>query len=280
VELLQASTQARNQAIQRFTDSQLEGVGRQAAQKELDKYTAMHKDIENMVFKAVPKMSNEYTTFQDVYKNVYGDAYERYLPLLLGAKRPTGEFLTANEAVVGQAFKSAENMRDMKMLLGESQQGKDLLARSAMDWVRSKNILDADGLVNPTKMQSVLNSNKAIVEALPESVQQGLRDDLATGKAVTARIAQLESRKKAAMDDELNKIIAKSTREGADPNELINRVLRDPADMNVLVKAMQDSPDCSLKTLEKRVLFLKMVSIYIFTIVKKVVIDSLKQMIS
>jgi hypothetical protein len=243
VELLQASTQARNQAIQRFTDSQFEGVGRQAAQKELDKVTAMHKDIENMIFKAVPKMSNEYTSFQDVYKNVYGDAYERYLPLLLGAKRPTGEFLTANEAVVGQAFKSAENMRDMKLLLGDTPQGKDLLTRSAMDWVRSKGVLDADGLVNPAKMQSVLNSNKAIVEALPESVQQGLRDDLTAGKAITTRLAQLETRKKAAVDDELNKIIAKSTREGADPNELITRVLRDPADMNVLVKAMGSSPE-------------------------------------
>lgn len=243
IELMQAATQSRNLAIQRFTDAQLKGRGRLAAQKDLDKVDAIYKDVEKMVFDAVPKMSKEYTDFKDVYKNVYGDAYERYLPILLGAKRPTGEFLTANEAVIGQAFKSAENMRDMKLLLGESQQGKDLLARSAMDWVRSKNVLDADGLVNPTKLQSVLNSNKAIVEALPESVQQGLRDDLATGKAVTARIAQLESRKKAAMDDDLNKIIAKSTREGADPNELINRVLRDPADMNVLVKAIQGSPE-------------------------------------
>ena len=243
VELLQASTEARNKAIQNFTDAQFLGKGRQAAQKELDKANAIHKDIEDMVFKAVPKMSNEYKNFQQVYKDIYGDAYERYLPILVGAKRPTGEFLTANEAVVGQAFKSAENMRDMKLLLGESEQGRDLLARSAMDWVRSKGVLDADGLVNPAKMKAVLDSNKGIVEALPQSVQQGLKDDLATGKAVAARIGQLEARQKAAVDNELNKLIAKSTREGADPNELITRVLRDPADMNVLVKAMQGSPE-------------------------------------
>jgi hypothetical protein len=243
VELLQASTRARNQAIQNFTDSQFAGTGRQAAQKELDKATAIHKDIEDMVFKAVPKMNKQYKDFQQVYKDIYGDAYERYLPILIGAKRPTGEFLTANEAVVGQAFKSAENMRDMKLLLGESEQGRDLLARSAMDWVRSKGVLDADGLVNPSKMKAVLDSNKAIVEALPDSVKQGLRDDLATGKAVAARIGQLEARKQAAVDNELNKLIAKSTREGADPNELITRVLRDPADMNVLVKAMEGFPE-------------------------------------
>ena len=243
VELLQASTEARNKAIQQFTDAQFLGTGRQAAQKELDKANAIHKDIEDMVFKAVPKMSNEYKNFQQVYRDIYGDAYERYLPILIGAKRPTGEFLTANEAVVGQAFKSAENMRDMKILLGESQQGRDLLARSTMDWIRGKGVLDADGLVNPAKMKAVLDSNKAIVEALPQPIQQGLKDDLATGKAVAARIGQLEARQKAAVDNELNKLIAKSTREGADPNELITRVLRDPADMNVLVKAMQGSPE-------------------------------------
>jgi hypothetical protein len=196
-----------------------------------------------MVFKAVPKMDKQYKDFQQVYNDIYGDAYERYLPILVGAKRPTGEFLTANEAVVGQAFKSAENMRDMKILLGESPQGRDLLARSTMDWVRSKGVLDADGLVNPAKMKAVLDSNKAIVEALPEAVKQGLKDDLATGKAVAARIGQLEARKQAAVDNELNKLIAKSTREGADPNELITRILRDPADMNVLVKAMEGSPE-------------------------------------
>jgi hypothetical protein len=243
IELMQAATQSRNLAVQRFTDAQFQGRGRQAAQKDLDKVNALYKDVEKMVFDAVPKMSKEYTDFKQVYNDIYGGAYERYLPILIGAKRPTGEFLTANEAVVGQAFKSAENMRDMNILLGETQQGKDLLTRSAMDWVRSKGVLDADGLVNPAKMQSVLNSNKAIVDALPQSVQQGLRDDLAAGKAITTRIAQLETRKKAAVDDELNKIIAKSTREGADPNELITRVLRDPADMNVLVKAMEGSPE-------------------------------------
>jgi hypothetical protein len=243
IELMQAATQSRNLAVQRFTDAQLAGRGRLAAQKDLDKVNALYKDVEKMVFDAVPKMSKEYTDFKQVYDDVYGGAYERYLPILIGAKRPTGEFLTANEAVVGQAFKSAENMRDIKLLLGDTPQGKDLLTRTAMDWVRSKGVLDADGLINPAKMQSVLNSNKGIVEALPQPVQQGLRDDLAAGKAITTRLAQLETRKKAAVDDELNKIIAKSTREGADPNELIVRVLRDPADMNVLVKAMEGSPE-------------------------------------
>lgn len=243
IELMQAATQSRNLAIQRFSDAQLKGVGRQAAQKDLDKVNALYKDIEDMVFKAVPQMSREYKDFKEVYNNLYGDAYERYLPLILGQKRPTGEFLVSNEAVLNEAFKNAENLRDMKILLAGTKQGDDLLARASMDWLRSKNIFDKDGLVDPNKLQAVLNNNKAIVANMPDVVRENITNDLATGKAVAARIGQLEARKKAAVDDELNKILAKSAREGADPSELINRALRDPADMRVLVQSMEKSPE-------------------------------------
>lgn len=243
IELMQAATQSRNLAIQRFSDAQLKGVGRQAAQKDLDKINALYKDIEDMVFKAVPKMSREYKDFKEVYNNLYGDAYERYLPLILGQKRPTGEFLVSNEAVLNEAFKSAQNLRDMKILLAGTKQGDDLLTRASMDWLRSKNIFDKDGLVDPNKLQAVLNNNKAIVANMPDVVRENITNDLATGKAVAARIGQLEARKKAAVDDELNKILAKSAREGADPSELINRALRDPADMRVLVQSMEKSPE-------------------------------------
>ena len=243
IELMQAATQSRNLAIQRFTDAQFAGRGRQAAQKDLDKINAVYKDVEKMVFNAVPKMSKEYTDFKQVYNDIYGGAYERYLPILLGAKRPTGEFLTPNEAVINEAFKNAANLRDMDILVSDTQQGKDLMARASMDWLRSKNILDKDGLVDPNKLQAVINSNKAIINAMPDVVRQNITDDLEMGKAVAARIGQLETRKNAAIDDELNKLIARTTREGADPSELITRALRDPADMRLLVKSLEGSPE-------------------------------------
>lgn len=243
IELMQAATQSRNLAIQRFSDAQLAGRGRQAAQKDLDKVNALYKDIEDMVFKAVPKMSREYKDFKEVYNNLYGDAYERYLPLIIGQKRPTGEFLVSNEAVLNEAFKNAQNLRDMRTLLAGTPQGDDLLTRASMDWLRSKNILDKDGLVDPNKLQAVINNNKAIISSMPDAVQANINNDLAIGKAVSARIGQLEARKRAAADDELNKILAKSAREGADPSELITRVLRDPADMRVLVKSLEGQPE-------------------------------------
>jgi hypothetical protein len=243
IELMQAATQSRNLAIQRFSDAQLAGRGREVAQKDLDKVNALYKDIEDMVFKAVPQMSREYKDFKEVYNNLYGDAYERYLPLIIGQKRPTGEFLVSNEAVLNEAFKNAKNLQDMKILLAGTKQGDDLLTRASMDWLRSKNILDKDGLVDPNKLQAVITNNKAIINAMPEVVKANINNDLAIGKAVSARIGQLEARRRAAADDELNKILAKSAREGADPTELITRVLRDPADMRVLVKSLEGQPE-------------------------------------
>ncbi len=97
--------------------------------------------------------------------------------------------------------------------------------------------------LDPNKLQAVINSNKAIINAMPDVVRQNITDDLEMGKAVAARIGQLETRKNAAIDDELNKLIARTTREGADPSELITRALRDPADMRLLVKSLEGSPE-------------------------------------
>lgn len=243
VELLQATTSYRNNAVRAYTDAQLAGKDSLAARKALDKANALHSDISDMLFKAVPKLGNEYKTFRQAYDDIYGGTYDRYLPLVLGAKRPTGEFLTPNEAVVAQAFKSGENMRDLKILLGGTPQGDELLTKATMDWLASKNVLDKDGIIDPRKLNSVLAANKNIVEALPQSLQTALRDELTTGQAFAARMGQLERRKEAVIDAELDKLLTQISREGAEPGPILERALRNPADMKSLVNAVQNKPE-------------------------------------
>jgi hypothetical protein len=243
VELLQATTSYRNNAIRGYTDAQLAGKDSLAARKNLDKANALHTDISDMLFKAVPKLGNEYKTFRQAYDDIYGGAYDRYLPLVLGAKRPTGEFLTPNEAVIAQAFKSGENMKDLSALLRGTPQGDELLTKATMDWLSSKNILDKDGIVNPTKLNAVLSANKNIVEALPKSLQTALKDELTTGQAFAARIGQLERRKEAVIDAELDRLLARISREGAEPGPILERALQNPADMKSLVNAVQNKPE-------------------------------------
>jgi hypothetical protein len=243
VELLQATTSYRNNAVRGYTDAQLAGKDSLAARKNLDKANALHNDISDMLFKAVPKLGNEYKTFRQAYDDIYGGTYDRYLPLVLGAKRPTGEFLTPNEAVVAQAFKSGENMRDLSILVRGTPQGDELLTKATMDWLSSKNILDKDGVVNPTKLNAVLSANKNIVEALPQSLQTALKDELTTGQAFAARMGQLERRKEAVIDSELDRLLARISREGAEPGPILERALQNPADMKSLVNAVQGKPE-------------------------------------
>jgi hypothetical protein len=243
VELLQATTSYRNNAVRGYTDAQLAGKDSLAARKNLDKANALHTDISDMLFKAVPKLGNEYKTFRQAYDDIYGGTYDRYLPLVLGAKRPTGEFLTPNEAVIAQAFKSGENMRDLSILVRGTPQGDELLTKATMDWLSSKNILDKDGIVNPTKLNAVLTANKNIVEALPQSLQTALKDELTTGQAFAARMGQLERRKEAVIDSELDRLLARISREGAEPGPILERALQNPADMKSLVNAVQGKPE-------------------------------------
>jgi hypothetical protein len=243
VELLQATTSYRNNAVRAYTDAQLAGKDSLAARKNLDKANALHKDISDMLFKAVPKLGNEYKTFRQAYDDIYGGTYDRYLPLVLGAKRPTGEFLTPNEAVIAQAFKSGENMRELSILVRGTPQGDELLTKATMDWLSSKNVLDKDGIIDPRKLNSVLASNKNIVEALPQSLQTALKDELTTGQAFAARMGQLERRKEAVIDAELDKLLTQISREGAEPGPILERALRNPADMKSLVNAVQGKPE-------------------------------------
>lgn len=243
VKLLQVSTESRNNALRNLTDSQLSGKERLAAQANFDKINALHTDIENMLYKAVPKLGAEYKNFKTAYRDVYGEAYEKYLPLLLGAKRPTGEFLTSNEAVLKRAFETGENVKDVSFLLGQSDSGRELMTAATMDWLRGKPIFDKDGLIDPKKLQNVLKTNKNIVDSLPPYLKQSLGDELEAGKAYAARMSQLEARKEAFFDKDLDDLIAKSVRPGADPQALIDRALKDPADMLLLTKALGRDPN-------------------------------------
>jgi hypothetical protein len=243
VELLQRTTEYRNNALRRFNESQLEGKGRIAAQKELDKANAVHKDISEMLFQAVPKLGKEYSTFKQAYKDIYEGAYERYLPLLMAEKRGTGEFLTSNEKILSKAFESAENMRDIKTLLAGTPKGDELMTQATMDWLQKQKILNEDGILDPRKLQTVLAQKKNIIEALPDPLQTALNDELVTGKAFANRMAQLEARKESVIDAELGRLLKQISREGAEPGPLLERALRNPADMKSLVNAVKDKPE-------------------------------------
>jgi hypothetical protein len=112
-----------------------------------------------------------------------------------------------------------------------------------MDWLRSKNVVDKDGLVDPRKMRQVLDRNQNIVDALPENIQQRFQDELRMADDFIVRLGQLDQRKVQAKNNELDALLAKAVRPDADARIIMADALRDPAKMRVLVDQLGKDPD-------------------------------------
>jgi hypothetical protein len=76
------------------------------------------------------------------------------------------------------AFSTGEGVKQLQLALSGSPQASMLMERGAIDWLRSKNVVDADGLVDPKKIRQVLDKNKNIVNALPANLQMRMQDEV------------------------------------------------------------------------------------------------------
>ncbi len=191
----------------------------------------------------VPKIKREYAGMQSVIDD-YKAGYERALRLLMtGTKRGGQEYLLPNEDLMQQAFKSAENLRQLSNTLGVGEQADSLLTRGAIDWLSRKPIFDKNGLVDPKKIRSALSKNQNIVDALPENIRTKLTDEVGFADDYARRVAEIDKRRMAAKDDELDRILSKASRTDADPRQSLAAAVADPALMRKLVDQAQKDPE-------------------------------------
>ena len=254
LDLLAAGQRSRHDAINAFNATQMSGRGMRItdAQLLLDRGNAGFKDIEDLVLSAVPKISREYDAMKMALDD-YKAGYEKRLPLLLTSQKAGGrEFLLPNEDLMRTAFKTADNLRQLNVTLGNNPAAEGLLTNGAIDWLRSKGAVNQDGLVDPRKIKSILDNNKNIVEALPASVQQRLRDEVANADDFAKRMGDLDRRRVDATNNELDSLLAKASRPDADPQQILVTALRDPATMRVLVDQIGKDPE-SLGALRRQV---------------------------
>jgi len=201
------------------------------------------KDVEDLVLKSIPKARQEYDAMKMMLDD-YNAGFEQRLPLLLTSKRAGGrDFLLPNEDLMKTAFKTAENLRQLQTTLGNNPQTASIIERGAIDWVRGKGVLTPEGLVDPKKIRQVLDKNKNIVEALPANVQMKLQDEVKFADDYVRRLGELDKRRVAATDSELDRLLAKATRPGADPAQTLALAMRDPATMQTLVRGVEKDPE-------------------------------------
>ena len=254
LDLLAAGQRARHDAVNSFNSSMMSGRGTRVsdAQLKLDRGNAGYKDIESLVLNAVPKVSREYNTMKMALED-YTAGYERRLPLLITSQKSGGrDFLLPNEDLMRTAFKTADNLRQLDVTLGNSPAATKLLTNGAIDWLRSKGAVGQDGLVDPRKIKSILDNNKNIVQNLPAPIQQRLRDEVANADDFAKRMGDIDRRRVDATNNELDSLLAKASRPDADPQQILVNALRDPATMRVLVDQVGKDPE-SLAALRRQV---------------------------
>ena len=245
LDLLAAAQRSRHDAVNSFNSTQMEnrGVRISDAQLLLDRGNAGFKDVEDLVLKSIPKARQEYDAMKMMLDD-YNAGFEQRLPLLLTSKRAGGrDFLLPNEDLMKTAFKTAENLRQLQTTLGNNPQTASIIERGAIDWVRGKGVLTPEGLVDPKKIRQVLDKNKHIVEALPANVQMKLQDEVKFADDYVRRLGELDKRRVAATDSELDNLLAKATRPGADPAQTLALAMRDPATMQTLVRGVEKDPE-------------------------------------
>ena len=244
LDYLTAAQRFRNDALNDYNAAMLKGRVRQTdAQRILDTGNAVFKDVEKLVLDRAPRLKSEYEALK-VMVDDYKSTYDRTLPLLMTqAKRGGMEYLLPNEDLMRNAFKNVENLRSVTTILGNDEQAQRLMMNGTIDWLRSKGVVNKEGLIDPKLMRSVLDKNRNIVEALPQPIQERLKDELNLANDYVARLGEIDRRMVAAQDNELDRVFARASRPEADPKQVLVDAIRDPAIMKKLVDTMGTDPE-------------------------------------
>ena len=244
LDYLASAARFRNDALARFNSSMGKGGTRLTdAQRTLDTGTAVYNDIEKLILDHVPKIKTEYEGMKNVLAD-YRAGFEQNLPLLMAQKTGRGDaFLLGNEQLMQKAFSNANSLRQLQVSLAGTPEFDDILMKGTVDWLRTKGVVNQDGLVDPKKIRSVLDKNRNIVEALPDSVQGRIQNEVALADDYVRRMGELDARRVAAGNDELDQILKRVSRPDADPRQTLAKAVKDPATMRVLVDELAKNPE-------------------------------------
>lgn len=247
IDYLEAAARFRNQSLDKY-NSVLAG-SRSSRVGDADQYRALgdkvFNDFEKMILDNVPRMKSERTAMKIVLDD-YRSVYEDRLPLLIGRKRNEAgatRFSTPNEQVLAAAFRSGEDVRSLSVMIGNDPTGLKLLEQGTLDWLQRKAIFDKDGLINPKKLQDVLQKNQNIISALPQSVRATLQNEVDTSLNVSARLGAIRDKELLVQDKEFDDFLNKTLRPGTDNAIILEKALSSPIEMSKLVSAVKGDPD-------------------------------------
>ena len=253
LDLLNSAMNFRNMSILRANKEMDLGNPRQAAIGIVNRGDAVLKDVEDFVFSSF-RNSPQMKDFQSEYKNTFAKGYDKLFPLLITKKSPTGDFYVSNERVVNEALKNAENVRNLRAIFQDDPEFVSTMNKVMLDRAARAGILDKDGTLSRAKYDRWLQSNKNIIDMMPQSVQRNLTDEAKFADDYVARLKDMKDRQELVKDDELMSLLQKSVRPDADPKRLVEQAVNDPAIMRKLVNTVGKDPE-RLDALRRQVWF-------------------------
>lgn len=244
LDYLAAAQRFRNDSLFSYNNAMKNGRMRLTdAERYIKTGDAVYNDIEKLVLQHVPKINKQYENIKGILDD-YRAGYEQNLPLLITQKTRGGEsYMLPNEQLMQRAFADARSLKQLQTTLGNLPQGEDLLRRGTIDWLRSKGVVNQEGLIDPKKIRSVLDKNLNIVNALPANLQAELKNEVALAEGYVTRMGELDQRMVTAKNSELDSMLAKASRDNADPSQVLAQAIKDPALMRTLVNQMSKDPE-------------------------------------
>ena len=244
LDYLTAAQRFRHDSLSNYNAAMMKGRTRLTdAQRIVDTGNSVFKDIEKLVLDHTPKVKQEYEGLKMVLDD-YRAGYENSLPLLMTQKTRGGqEYYLPNEDLMATAFKNADRLKQLQLTIGNNAQGKELLEKGAIDWLRNKPIFNNDGLIDANKLGRVMDQNKNIIEALPASVRLKIQDEATLADDVARRLGELDERRIQAKDADLDALLVRASKTDADPLQTLEKAIKDPAVMRTLVNEMAKDPE-------------------------------------
>ena len=252
MDLLGSSLRYKNASFLEFNKRIEMGMPRRDAQRVLDVGNALHRDVEDFIFKSFakgPEMRNWIEKYEDTFKN----GYEKFFPMLISKKRPTGEPYVSSESVISESLKSGDNIRALRAIMGDNNPLFNKTMSDVMyDQAYRAGVVGKDGLIDTAKYNRWLATKQNVINAMPDSVQRTLRDEANAAENVMQRLRDMQSRVDDARDLDFDSLIKKAVRPGADTNQLIATAISDPASMKLLIDRFGKTPQ-NLESLRRRV---------------------------
>ena len=177
------------------------------------------------------KIIDNYRTFLTEYRTQFIERFERSAAYRIQGTKGTGEYRTVDEQVASAFFKpgGVTEARQFKAVFGEDREATMIMENVILDSFRNAAV--RDGVINDRLARSWFRQNESVLREFP-TIGAAINNRVERNAALLGRQAEIMDRRTAIENTRLARVLQ---RHGDDPDEVLERAIKDPALMAQLV---------------------------------------------